>query len=92
MELYKLGYSRKKMPIPPQRAYMKNLLEKTEVFTKRMRWKAYFYLHKDSLDDTQRDEHYALRSRRSPPHIPELKDFENDFVSLIQRTNFLENI
>ena len=53
-----------------------------------MRWKAYFHLHKDSLDNTKRDEHYGLKSRRSPSHIPELKDFENDLVSLIQRTKF----
>ena len=37
--------------------------------------KDYFYLNKDSLDNTKRDEHYGLRSRRSPPHIPELKDY-----------------
>ena len=88
MELYKLGYSKKNIPIPPQREYMKNLLEKTEVLIKRMRWKAYFYLNKDSLENTKRDEHYRLKSRRSPPHIPELKDFEHDLVSLIQWTKF----
>ena len=67
---------------------MKNLLEKIEVLIKRMRWKAYFYLNKDSLDNTKRDEPYGLKSRRSPPHIPGLRDFEHDLVSLIQRTNF----
>ena len=88
MELYKLGYSKKNIPIPPQREYMENLLEKNEVLIKIMRWKAYFYLNKDSLENTKRDEHYGLRSRRSPPHIPEIKDFENDLVSLIQRNKF----
>ena len=74
--------------MPPQREYMKNLLEKTDVLIKRMRWKAYFYLNKDSLDNTKRDEHYGLKSRRSPTHIPGLRDFEHDLVSLIQRTKF----
>ena len=47
-----------------------------------------FYLHRDSLDNTQIDEHYGLKSRRTPPHIPELRDLENDLDSLIQRTKF----
>ena len=81
-----LGCSRKNIPIPPQREYVKNFVEKADVLIKRMRWKAYFYLHIDSLDNTKRDEHYGLKSRRSPNHIPELKDFENGLVSLIQRT------
>ena len=53
-----------------------------------MRRKAYFYLNKDSLDNTQKDEHYGLTSCRSQPLIPELKDLENDLVSLMQWTNF----
>ena len=88
MEVCMLGYSRKNIPTPPQREYMKNLLEKTVFLIKRMRWKSYFYRHRDSLDNTQIDEHYGLKSRRTPPQIPELRDFENDLDSLIQRTKF----
>ena len=88
MELYKLGYSKKNIPIPPQWEYMKNLLEKNNVLIKRMHWKAYFYLHNDSLYSTQKDKHYRLIARCSSSHIPELKDLENDLVSLMQRIKF----
>ena len=85
MERYKLGYSKKNIPMTPQRAYMKNLLEKNEELIKRMRWKAYFYPHKDNLSNTQKDEHYRLNCRRYQTHIPEEKDLENDLVSLMTK-------
>ena len=44
------------------------------------------------MENTQKDEHHGLKSRRTPPHIPELKDIESDLASLIQGTKFKKTI
>ena len=45
MEPVNLGYSDKNIPIAKPREYLKCLIEKTESFLRRVRWKAYHFLH-----------------------------------------------
>ena len=90
-----LGYSLKNIPIPPTTEYMKVLIEKTNSVIRRMRWRAHHYLRKGKEDDEEDSDYYGFKSRRSPPHIEELKNFEDDLASMIGnvratlRTNFL---
>ena len=43
MEARNLGYSMKKILIPPKQRYLKSMMEKVESFITRLRWKAYFF-------------------------------------------------
>ena len=43
MEKLNLAYSTKNIPIPTERNYKLQLIEKTELFIKKVRWKAIFY-------------------------------------------------
>ena len=68
---------------------MKVLIEKVESVIRRMRWKAFFYLNdgKDKDEDGSED-HYGLKSKRSPPHVDELDAFEEDLTTLIEDVQF----
>ena len=46
MEKLQFDYSYKNIPIPTERNYKSQLMEKTELVIKRMRWKAHFYNEK----------------------------------------------
>ena len=43
MERFNFGYSIKNIPIPTQRQYKLQLIDKIEAVIKRMRWKALYY-------------------------------------------------
>jgi len=55
-----------------------------------MRWKAFFFLNKNS-DDTTTKETYGFKLKRSPPHVKELNDFEDCMLDMIQRVEFKNN-
>ena len=59
---------------------------KTEQLCKRMRWRAYFYLHPEIQHESK--ENYGFNSKQSPPQVPELINFENRMVDLIQNIKF----
>ena len=85
------GYSLKNIPIPHKISYTKALVEKTESFLKRMRWKAHFYLTKtDDVNTTNREslKNFNLKSDNTPPQIAELTSFENDMYDLIQNIKY----
>ena len=85
MEKIQFDYSLKDIPIPSRNAYKSRLLNTTESFIKRMRWKAYFFLN----PSTERNGNpYNLKSRKYPPTIPQLEQFENDMFSMINNTKF----
>ena len=86
MRQFRFDYSLKNIPIPSQDAYLKNLIEKVESVTKRMRWKANFFL-KGSTTQNQSNL-FGLSSNKSPPSIPLLKPFEDDLIKLIENVKF----
>ena len=45
MEPVNLGYSTKNIPIAKPKEYLKCVIEKTESFLRRVRWKAYHFFH-----------------------------------------------
>ena len=89
MNRFSLGYSQKNVPVPSEKEYTLNLLEKTEELFKRMRWKAFYY---NNRNETQQDyktaETYGLRTKKSPLIINEIRGFENDLISLIKNIEF----
>ena len=69
------------IPIPTNKEYLKRLIEMTEKLTKRMRWRAYHFLNPSPTK--QRQETYGFKTTKSPPHVPELNEFESKMINLI---------
>ena len=87
MERIFYNYSMKNIPIPAINNYKKALIEKVESVIKRMRWKAYFFLQDDNKPkskDTSPHRYVGLKSRKNPPHVPLLKSFEDDLLSMVE--------
>lgn len=87
MQQIRFNYSLKNIGLPTHDEYRRNIIDKTESVIHRMRWKAHFFLHGDSKD-AQKTNTYGLKSTRSPPHVPELKGFEDDVIKMISNTQF----
>lgn len=85
MEKVNLGYSTKNIPLTSKSEYMKNFIEKTEHFLRRMHWKAYHFLNPT---ESLTKEAYGLKSRNSPPRISKLIPFEDGMQDLIQNIEF----
>lgn len=68
---------------------MKRLIEKTEHFLRRLRWKAHFFL--SGQEEASNKETYGFKSRNSPPKINELIPFEEGMLNLIQTIEFDDN-
>ena len=85
MEPVNFGYSTKNIPIAQPKEYLKCLVEKTESFLRRIRWKAHHFL-KPAQSHT--NETFGFRTTKSPPAIKELDQFEDKMVTLIQNIEF----
>ena len=79
-------YSTKNIPIPNRKDYIKQLIDKAEQFCKRMRWKAFFHLNPECKPDHK--ETYGFKSRRAPPSIPQLTNFEKGLTNIIKNIKF----
>ena len=86
MDKFSLNYSTKNILIPSNSEYTKRLIEKVEDFIKRLRWRALFFLNPESKSDNK--ETYGFKSPKSPPVIPQLKQFEEDLLCLIEDLQF----
>ena len=86
MEKVNLGYSIKKIPIPTQKRYLLQLMEKIEIVIKRMRWKAMQFSSNEYNDS--KTEWYGLKSLSSPRPVKELIPFENELISLVKNIKF----
>ena len=68
--------------------YMKRLIEMTEKLINRMRWRAYHFLNPSS--ESEHRETYGFNSKKTPPQVPELSEFEAKMTNLIQNIEFKE--
>ena len=85
-EQFNFGYSAKNIPICSEKQYIKALINKTEKFVKNLRWRTFFFLNPDLENSTK--ETYGFNSTKSPPFIPELKEFEDGLALLIENMKF----
>ena len=81
-----MTYSLKNIPLPTQEQYKMELLNKIEIFIKRLRWKAFYF--DGNADGDLSKENYGLKTPNSPPPIKDLMDFESDLFNLVNRINF----
>ncbi len=89
MERYNLGYSTKNIPIAKPNDYLKCLINKTELFLRRMRWKALFFLNPDIKPSSK--ETFGFNTTKSPQPIAELKEFEDSMLHMIQNVKFKDS-
>ena len=82
MEKVNFGYSIKSTPIPSERTYLLQLMEKVEMVITRMRWKAIHFNNNDSRDNNKEEnpKWYGLKSPYSPRQVKELIPFKNGSV------------
>ena len=88
MQQIKLNYSLKNIGLPTHNTYLRNLIDKTESFVQRIRWKAHFFLHNNENTQTDRTNAYGLKSKRCAPPVKELKHFEEDLANMIESVKF----
>ena len=90
MEKLNLGYSLKNIPTPDKISYKLRLLEKIEIFIKKMRWRAVFFINnnKKATEDYKEAFGYGLKSGRSPPQVKDLIEFEDDLVRIVKELKF----
>ena len=87
MQQIRFNYSLKNIGLPSHDEYTRNIIDKSESVINRMRWKAHFFLN-SSTDQQSRQPTYGLKSKLNPPHIPELKRFEEDIAEMIENIRF----
>ncbi|CAB4012288.1 Hypothetical predicted protein, partial [Paramuricea clavata] len=71
--------------LPSRTQYQRRLIEKTESVIQRMRWKAHFFLGKQT---TNCDEQFGLPSPNNAPMVTQLKHFEDDVIKMISNIQF----
>ena len=89
---YNLGYSLKNIPIPPQNTYLKKLIEQTENFLKRLRWRVFYYTSNNGSNETPTEvnnrETYGFKSQKTPAQNSLLLNFESDIYNMISSVKF----
>ena len=75
MKNLNFDYSLKNIPIPDETSYLLKLIEKVQIVTKRMHWKALFFLddNKDKSDD--RPKFFGFKTRKISPSCTEMESF-----------------
>ena len=79
------NYSTKNIPVASKKEYIRQLIDKTEQFLCRMRWKAYHFLNPNQQSGK---ENFGFKTRNNPPVIEELKEFEDGMTKIIQKVKF----
>ena len=85
-----IDQSVKNIPIPSNANYKKKFLIQLESFIRRLRWKAFYFDHKDCNADLQsnKSESYGFKSERCPPQHKCLTGFEDDLYELAKNLEF----
>ena len=70
--------------------HLKSLLNKTQTFLQRIRWKAHHYLKPTDNNTTTKETFGFKTANCAPPHA-DLKEFEDRILSLVQNIEFRNN-
>ena len=80
-----MNIQQKNTPLPPERSYKLELIEKLEMVIKRMRRKAIF---QDTKKEKRNQQRYGLRSFKITPPVKELAAFEFELIELVKNIKF----
>ena len=86
MQRIPINYSLKNIGVPSKDQYRRRLIEKVESVTQRMRWKAHFFLNKQT--STTSNDYFGLPSKAFAPPIAQMKAFEGDLLKLTSNIAF----
>ncbi len=79
----------KKILIPTKNSYLKKLIQQTENFLKRLRWRVYWFESRDDeIQNQSEKESYGFKSSNTPPQHPELLAFEEGMYNMIGNIKF----
>ena len=85
MERVTFNYSTKNIPVASDKEYIKQFIDKTEQFLRRMRWKAFHFLNQEK---STAKETFGFKTKNCPPVIEELRKFEEGMTQIIQKIKF----
>ena len=85
MQRTSFSYSTKNIRVALAAVYKKCMIEKTEQFLSRMRWKAFHYLNPVTAANK---ETFGFKTKNCPPVVEEMKSFEEGMISIIQIITF----
>ena len=88
MEKFDFDLSLKNITIPPERIYMKQLIDKTENFITRIRWATDVFLFPEKYENSKRQ--FGFKSPRTAPTSFYLKPFEDELYDTIANLKFNE--
>ena len=89
MEKLAFNLSLKNIPIPPKKAYMKQLIDKTDNFISRIRWRTDRFLFPGKYENPKPS--YGFKSTRTAPTSNLLKPFEDELFEKIANLEFNEH-
>ena len=87
MEKKAYNYSTKNIPIPSERNYKLQLVEKIETFIKIMRWKAIMY-NAGCKQNRKLEKKYGLKTLHSPKQVKERSAFEKELIAVVKDIKF----
>ena len=80
------NYSLKNIPIPSQDAHLRGIIQKTEEFLQRVRWKVHFF--ENPPKEKKEIETFGFKTTRNAPQSKSLIDFEHDITHLISNLEY----
>ena len=91
MKKVNFGYSINNIPIPDEKSYQLQLIQKVEDFIKKIRWKSILFMKDEN--QTQPKTHktgftFGLSGTKCPPQVKELVPFEEDLIKLVKNLRF----
>ena len=89
MEKLAFNLSLKNIPIPPKKTYMKQLIDKTDNFISRIRWRTDRFLFPWKYENPKPS--YGFKSTRTAPTSNLLKPFEDELFEKIANLEFNEH-
>ena len=81
------NYSTKNTPISLERNYQLQLVEKIEIFIKRMRLKAIIY--PAGCKENRKVEKYGLKTLHSPKQVKGPSAFEKELIAVVKSIKFI---
>ena len=87
MEQINFEQSLKNIPVPDDKSYHELFIVAMEKTIKAFRNKAAIFVSKNKKANTTKDT-FGIPSLHNPEAVPELKNFENDFINLAQNIQF----
>ena len=79
-------HSDKNIPVGDRKTYLKMFISAVGNLDARMRWTAFFHLNPDMVPPAKN--WFGFKTNNPPPHVKELKNFQNDLFKLTEKLEF----